>query len=273
MRLTIPLIMLLAVSGAQAGDWMLSEGHSNLGVAYSHATSDTDWDTEANPVAQSCTTADDSMSLRYEYGYSYYRTLFASTSYKNTECGGYQASGVSDLKLGVRGRINPFRNGYSWQVTAIIPLQDGRFTSSKDSSDYFGLDLGVFRSYRPDPYTRPLTVIREGVWGWGLGLTLWEQDIGHQGWGELKWTRQLDKEYKFKASLGATKAITIGENGVHGAVSTARSKGYDVVNASVRLSRKLSRDLSLGASLKQDLWGRNTSQDTTIEIELSTSWD
>lgn len=268
-RLTISLVILLFIPmhNANAGDWMLSKGSAKMGMGYSILSSDRYWDENSELQKDDCSSLDHSLGIRYEYGYTYHKTLFASTSLRSKTCGDEKVTGVSSFKMGVRGRINPFRNGHTWEVSAIIPVEKDKFEDSKSDAKEYGIELGLFRTYRPDPYKFAFMENNPGVFGWAVGVNLWNEDIGHQGWVQGNWRKKLSDEYSIKATLGGRTIISDVDE------TDTLSNDYDVVNASFRLSRKFDEESRMGISLRQDVWGRDTSRDTTLQVTYQVSWD
>lgn len=255
-----------------AGDWMLSKGRSKLGTSLSVTGSNRYWDEDSKIQKDICTNVDGSLGLRYEHGYSYHKTLFFSTAVKTKRCADEKVSGISSMKMGVRGRINPFRNGHTWEASLIIPVQADRFEDVKSDADAYGLELGLFRTYRPDPYKFAFTEQNAGVFGWATGINLWSKDIGHQFWLQGSWRKKLNDENSVKATLGG-KTLISGTADNKDKNGDRLSNDYDVITASFRLSHKLDADSRVGISLRQDVWGRNTSRDTAGQISYQISWD
>ncbi len=148
-------------------------------------------------------------------------------------------------------------------------MQADKFEDSKSDADAFGIELGLFRTYRPDPYKFAFMDQNKGVFGWAIGVNLWSEDIGHQAWLQGSWRIKLNDEYSFKATLGGRTIISDVDTTAEDTVSN----DYDVVNASFRLSRKFDEDTRMGLALRQDVWGRDTSRDTTLQVSYQISWD
>ncbi|WP_287963123.1 hypothetical protein, partial [Alcanivorax sp.] len=106
---------------AHAGDWMRSAGESGLGVSLEYGTADHYWNRFRKLLKDNCTSNDWKLFLHYEYGYSYDYTLFGNTALDTRRCGNRHSSGLGDIRLGVRGRLNPFRNGSTWELSVLVP--------------------------------------------------------------------------------------------------------------------------------------------------------
>lgn len=273
MRALLTVLLLFYINTAMAGDWLLSSGYSALSLGYSYTSSEKNWDEKRQLYSSNCVIRDQALSMRYEYGYSYYHTLFASSSFNAEHCGNDDTSGIADVRLGMRGRMNPFRNSYAWEFSLILPVQ-GDALNNKTGTDQVGLEAGLFRSYRPDPYEKLRYVYSKGVWGWGLGASLWNRLLDQQVWGQLTWSHPVGSLMAFKANLSGTKSVIIEELASDtNSNERRRYKDYDIVSLGMKLSGNINTDYRLGLSLKQDVWGRNTSRDTTLGLDLNTSWD
>lgn len=272
-RLFLTVLFLLLPWRLQAGDWMLSEGEQSLYGSLSLSRANSYWDDRRELQQESCTSRDWSTTLHYEYGYSYYRTLFAATSFERNQCGSESSTGIPDLKLGMRGRVDHFRNGYTWELAVTLPVNGDTRDRRKPGSGLFGIEAGLFRTYRDDPYEKPFTVITHGVWGWGIGTTLWSGGGGQELWSDLNWRRRLSQQWRFKTWLSGRYSLSRDGAGSDYDFSSRKSTDYDKLSLGARFSRKLFRNTSLGLALEQVLWGRSTSQDTTLRLEFYRSWD
>ncbi len=250
---------------------MLSEGEQGLYAGLSLSRADSYWDDQRVLQEEGCNSRHWSLQLHYEYGYSYYRTLFVSTSFEKDRCGDESSTGIPDLKLGLRGRVNPFRNGYTWELAMILPINGDTRDRRAPGSGLFGLEAGLYRTYRDDPYVKPFTVLTRGIWGWGLSTTIWSGGGGAELQGELNWRKRLNRLWRFKAWLSGHYALTGTHAGDH--FSSRKSSDYDELSLGSRLSRHLARNTRVGFVLEQALWGRSTSRDTTLRLEFSRSWD
>ena len=273
MRKKLLLLLLSFPASTFAGDWMLSEDSSSLMAGIAWSSADSYWDNHHNLQQDNCTSHDTSLLLRYEYGYSYYHNLFASTSLDFNQCGDDSANGIPDVKIGIRGRMNPYRNHYSWELAAIIPIQGDRFDKNKPGNGAFGIEAGIYRSYVDDPYKKPFTSITTGTWGWGIGVDLWNQNTGHQLWGKISWRHPLGSIWSFNTQLDGRMAMFAADQEINGIFESNKTVDYDVINLSAKFSRGFGRHYRLGLYLNQALWGRNAAKATAIQLELHRTWD
>ena len=92
-------------------------------------------------------------------------------------------------------------------------------------------------------------------------------------WSELNWRRRLSDEWRFKTWLSGNYSLAGDAAGSNDTFSSRKSTDYDKLTIGARFSRRLFRNTSLGLALEQALWGRNTSQDTTLRLEFYRSWE
>lgn len=167
----VAILVLLAAGSVQAATGLRSEEELLYrgSLAYSVATKE--WDDNAVTRDIGCRAQNSRFSNRLEYGYSYYYTLFGDLGFASSTCGADHKSGVSDLHLGVRGRINPYLNSQSWELGATVPLSGRQAGRSRVGCGVFGVDAEVSRQDKVLPW---LTL------GYGATVKLWESPLAHQ---------------------------------------------------------------------------------------------
>lgn len=254
----------------QASPWMRSEGESLLASGLGYSVADSFWKQNGDIEQYRDPRKQILYYLHYEYGYSYYHTLFTSAAYIREETGSSEKSGVDNVKLGVRGRLNYFRNGRTWQLSAIMP---GDPSITKPGSGKFGADAGIFHRYIPDSYENPFTDPTGNIWGWGAGATIWSGDTGGEVWGYGRWERSLFSPiWQTAAKLSGRSSFAGGERGSVDVFGPNDSYHYDQLSSELSLQYRLSRQTTVGASYKRDLWGRNIDMNEGILINLNTGW-
>ena len=274
LRRGLPACALLVCAGlpasAGASAWMRSEGELQLSMSLSLSTAEERWDKDRRLISADCTTHRQGVDVHGEYGYSYYYTVFADAGVSNKECSGEQrVSGLSDLTVGVRGRIDPFRNGRSWEVSLKLPVSGDTNDPARPGNGEFGLNLGVHFRLSPDPYVNPVLVSRDAIWSWGAGLRLWTGGLAHQGWAYVGWGRDIgDSLWNVSARLDGVRSF--GESGTSG--RSFRSNDYDKLTATLGLRRQLTRDASVSIDLAHDLWGRKSGRQNTLRLGVSRQW-
>jgi len=176
------MVGLLVVSPVYAGVGMLQEGEnlyiSDLGFAGGNSR----WDVQRNKIPSICNRRNLSLIQGYEYGYSYFHTIFATATFAYRHCGQInraarvragggvvpgttllsgQSSGLGDVEVGVRTRFN-HHNTAAWEALLIIPTGYDNNSPSRLGRGALGLGLGVLFASRKRN-------IAESPWGWKLG--------------------------------------------------------------------------------------------------------
>lgn len=272
----LPPLAVLALAGALpdaawAGGWMRAEGELRLAMSLSLSTAEERWDKDRRLRDAACTKRRGAVGVQGEYGYSYYYTVFADASVSHKECAGESdASGLSDLSIGVRGRLDPFRNGRTWEVSLKLPVSGGTDDPDRSGNGEFGLQAGVHFRVRPDPYAVSDERRQDGGWSWGTGVRLWTGGLPPQGWGYAEWQPEAALAgWRTGARLYGLRSF-----GGDGAGSSRRSRGndYDRLTASLGASRKLDADRTVSVELAHDLWGRNADRESQLRLGLSRMW-
>ncbi|MEK6546113.1 MAG: hypothetical protein AABZ28_06250 [Nitrospinota bacterium] len=173
-----------------ASTWMQSEGDSVGAIGVSYSTADGFWNSDSNLLKYPIKHQEAVYYQYYEYGYSYYYTILASIAWTYYDSGTIKDSGIDNVKIGVRGRLNIFRNGRTWQVTAILPVKKWDSSVFQPGRGKYGLEAGIFYRLLPDPYETPSDIYTQGIWGMGLGTTLRIGDTGSQLCSYRKWEKK-----------------------------------------------------------------------------------
>jgi len=173
---------LWCVSSANAGVGMLQEDENLYIGDVSFSGGNTHWDVQRNKIDSLCKRRNVSLIQGYEYGYSYFHTVFANVTFGYRKCGqinraprrrvgggvrpgftllGGRATGVGDVEVGVRTRLN-HQNTAAWEALLIIPTGYDNGNPSRLGRGAFGLGLGVIFASRKRN-------IKDSPWGWKLG--------------------------------------------------------------------------------------------------------
>ena len=211
--------------------------------------------------------------LYYAVGVSYYYTLFTSTAWTYSDRGTDTESGLNDIKLGVTGRINPFRNGRSWQLTAVVPVKKLGLSGDRPGGGQYALDAGIFYRFLPDPYQNPFTQYTQGIFGGGLGTSLRGGSASSELWTYGKWEKQvISPSWRIEITLSALTSYAGGASGTVDIGGPDDRYHYDQLGANVSLHYRLNSTTGIGIGYKRDLWGRNINKSEGLSIGLSTSW-
>lgn len=253
---------------------MQSEGDTvgSTGVSYSEA--DSFWKRDGRLVRYSDKHLDATYYLYAEYGYSYYYNLIASTGWNYRDDGTRTSSSVDDIKIGIKGRLNRYRNGRTWQVTAILPTRKGDLLGSRPGGGKSGIDAGIYYRLLPDPYDRPFSIHNQGIWGGGLGITLRSGGVGNELWAYGKWEKSVfNPSWQVELRLSALSSFAGRESGSVDIYGPNDSYHYHEISSEFSMKYKLNRTLSLNAGYSRDLAGRNINRNDEVQIGISTSWN
>ncbi|MBI3600415.1 MAG: hypothetical protein HY097_07210 [Nitrospinae bacterium] len=267
------IYFLIFSSNAYASSWMQTEGDSIGATGAIYSLSDSFYERDGNLVQYPTRQQQGIYYLYYEYGYSYYYTLFASTAWTYSDRGTSTDSGVDDVKIGIRGRLNPFRNGRTWQLTAILPVRKWDLSGYRPGEGKYGLEAGIFYRLLPDPYEKPFTEYPDSIWGGGLGTTLRSGGSGSEVWAYGKWEKNLfNPSWLAAINLSALSSFAGGESGSVDIYGPNDSYHYDRAASDVSLSYRLNMTTGISISYKRDLWGRNINKNESVHIGIYTTW-
>jgi hypothetical protein len=238
----IILTLMSSSLNTMASSWMRDNEQSFLHASVSNSRSSQFWDQNRN-LLDSCDSNNSSTYLTYEYGYSYYHTLFGATSIERNSCDDFSSQGIPNIELGVRGRLNKFRNGRTWQLSAIIPIQGNSNDSSKPGNGEFGIVAGIYISPKPDPYLNPFSSSKGGAWSYSLKGTFWMGGEAHEIEGNVAWKHPLfDTEWKFSASLEGSYSFGASDDTEFNPLNQYRSIDKDKIDGRLRFSRKMDKN-------------------------------
>lgn len=268
------LLLLIMFSGnVHASPWMQSEGDSvgSTGISYSQA--DSFWKRGGKLKRYTDKHHEATYYLYGEYGYSYYYNLIASTGWNYRDDGTRTDSSIDDIKIGIRGRLNPFRNGRTWQVTAILPTRRDDLLGSRPGGGKSGIDAGIFYRIVPDPYDKPFTVYDKGIWGGGLGVTLRSGGLGSELWAYGKWEKKIStSSWHAGFKLSALSSFAGAESGSVDIYGPNDSYNYNQISSEFLMKYQLNRTTTINAGYIRDLAGRNINRNDGVHIGISTSW-
>ncbi len=262
-RFLLIFSMLVTCVSAQAGGWLRSEGEHRYGAHLQGSTSDKSWDRDGNDEISSCTSKNRSLTHDYEYGYSYYRTLFGRISMSSSECGNDKVSGFSDLYLGVRGRLKLYKNGYAWEAILIIPSGYDSDRSNRLGYGEVGLDLGIYGTSK---------ISQKSSINYGGSLRFWAGAPADQLRTKLRWSYRHSDKWSYNAALAGNFSLNNSDSAPFNSLTGDFESEFDVIRAEIGVRRRLSRRLGVGAGVFKTLWGRDTSQREGLFINMGYVW-
>ena len=260
------LLWILAVLGPQvawAGAWLRSEGEHLYAASLSYSRADAYWDKGGDRTDAGCTFRNTWLSQTYEYGYSYHYTLFGNLGAAGYRCGGEDVSGLADLKLGVRGRLDPFVNGRAWELAVIVPTGYDKDRSPRLGYGRLGAEGSLTIQVRPDKKNR---------WQYGAGLRLWQGAPAELLFAHLRYDRRVTRRWRLGVGLAGDFSLRNGGSENIDFVTRDNVAEYDAVEVSARVRYRVSRWTDFYLNLSRDVWGRNTNITERVQLGFSHSW-
>jgi hypothetical protein len=258
-------LFFLFTAPLHASPWMRSEGKSLVSTSLSYSEGNQYWTDEGFLVPSDDSAQQGVYSLHYEYGYSYYYNLILGSAFKYRDNGPDVNSGISSVRVGLRGRLQRFRNGRTWQVTALLPARKVGKTPEDPGEGEHGLHVGLFYRLLPDPYEKPFTKFPYGVWGGSVGvITLRSQNAPDEVHLSVKW------EKRFMRQLFG---IQIENSGLSSINEDPLIAPYWRVQSSATLGTSLTANSSINVSYLVDLFGSNITQSNAIKFGYSYAWE
>ncbi|WP_236075330.1 hypothetical protein [Mariprofundus sp. EBB-1] len=171
---------------AYAGVGMLAGGESLYNSDLSFAGGNAIWDASRNKILSVCKRRNANLVQGYEYGYSYFYTVYANVTFAYRKCGqiyrsmrinrvtgkirpattkfGGQASGIGDIQIGVRARLN-HANTAAWEGALIIPGGYDGNSPATLGRGALGLSLGL-------KFASDAGLSKRSSWAWKMGTKL-----------------------------------------------------------------------------------------------------
>jgi len=265
------ILFTLALSGSSAlyaGTWMRSEdeGYYSAGLTYETATDH--WDNNRVRAPMSCKAKNKTLTQSYEYGWSYYRTLFGSVNLVDRDCGGSQtgASGVGDVELGMRGRLNVFRNGRTWELAAILPTGYSTTGSSRLGNGLYGFKMGAYGRFSDQGQD---DLVAKPTYELGGDVTIWQGSAPEHLHAYSKGTLPVFHRFWVYAMGSGDLSLSNRSTVYDSSNNTYRTYGYDKITARLGVSFKVSKSWRFSLEGSNVLWGRNVSDSNTISLYLS----
>lgn len=266
------VVFALAVSGeALAGSWLRSEGEYRYSASLDYATADRYFTADGSRRDRTdCETRDFYLHQGMEYGYSYYHTLFGKFTVEQASCGEENSTKVSDLELGVRSRLDPFRNGLAWEAILILPTASDNGDPARLGQGRFGIELGAYGRFPlgapPEDAPAGVTVGAPSHLSAGMAIQIREGGVPARLKADLGYDWRWGKNNKL--SIGADADLTVSSGGIGS--DRAEPGSYDRASVTATLSHRPSRaNWSLYYQASQVVWGRNTDERLTIGVGIS----
>lgn len=279
----VAVFAMLPAMACQAS-WMRQEGEVGASVGLSISEVGGMYDRAGTETRNGCGTGV-GIPLSVEYGPSYYRTFYGTTSLHSYNCPGLgSVSGFTDFELGMRGRTNVFTSDHTWEIAGIIPsyiTPNGGVRRPRN----WGVKVAVHSSNRVDPYTN---FIEGGdaahgqidTISYGAGMRFWEGHLPNDLFGYLGWSHQLSPSHwaqeiggwGFSAKLDGTTTLGKEHTVTPGLGVLDVHDRSSLLSATAGFSHSLSKSSSTHFSLHKGLWGKNSTSPVSISVGYSKTW-
>lgn len=261
--LAILMLASLPVANSHAG-WMRTEGEFAGSVGLMFKDNGNYFDRQSTPMRNTCGSGFN-IPLYAEYGVSYYKTIYASTSIDNFSCGRGTMQNLNDVETGIRGRFDYFID-HNWEVAAIFPNHLSAAGAAMQPK-HFGVKAGIHSSARLDPYQSFLTEqeIEKSVFSYGAGVKYWTGDVPGELWGylgyghiitESDWAKEIGG-WAFTARIDLKQSFGKERTTVPGNGLVDYHDHFGLITGQLGLTRTLSLTDSINFSFEQGLWGQN----------------
>ena len=249
-------------AAAQAGSYMRSgeELSYSTSVGYSWATRE--WDESRDLQPTGCRREYSYNSHYLEYGYSYYYTLFGGALLADASCDAESHTGAGDLRLGIRGRTDLYRNHRTWELIATVPTERGDASPRLDCGAH-GLKGALARK---DDLMPGLSL------GSGLGVQLWEGPLAHELRGELGLSGPL-RLGRLRWGLDLEGATPLEGGGPAAAdISDCGTRGKRV-KAGFGIGASLPDRTYVSCGYARAVWGEDSTLSQGVSCGFSRSWE
>ncbi len=263
---TLVWTLLLISNTAYADNYMRSEGESYYSASLEGDTAHDKWNQQDHLEPMPCTARNWKLAQTYEYGLSYYNTVFGSLEYLDRSCGIYDASGIGNFTLGVRRRIDIYRNGRSWEAEAIIPTGYSTTGKSTIGSGLYGLRVGAFGAFGNEKLSNgnqfsPLEV--------GANLYIWEGTASKQFAGYIKYNFLATDISHFFGAVEGDYALINRSQPQNTTINPVSDYGYDRLDARLGFSTKITLKWRAAIEGTHVIRGRNINDSNSIKLTLS----
>lgn len=250
-------LLLTLPASAFASNWMRSEDELYFTAGLDYDSANARWNRDGDLTDMSCTATNWTHNQSYEYGWSYYRTFFGTLEYMDRRCGDVTDSGLGNLTIGMRGRLNLYRNGRTWETALIIPSQ---------VTSLYGARLGVFGSFGDIHKVRSKAATNFEL---GANLYLWEGKAPEQLGSYIKFNIAPSSESRLFTALEGNYALVDRDKVYDTTINQVENYGYDRLSLRIGYSQKVSLYWRMSIEATSVLMGRNVSDSNGISVSFS----
>ncbi len=268
------LLFVNAATSMASTAFMLSEGQHRYTTGVTYATAKDTFNQFRRRVPQGCTSRDISWHHSYTYGYSYYLNLFANGALSNFACGAQpKVTGVGDIQVGIRGRLDKFRNGRTWELATWIPTGYDNQRINRLGFGRFGIWGGVNWSTQNTGWEASMP----SYWEMGTGIQYWFGSPATQSVSFLKWSWRLDEKGKNRIVLGSKLRLSFRDGTPQFPAALGGfprfSNDFDQLRLYAKYSHRLSKHWTVSTTIGNTVWGRNISASWTGDLAVTYRWD
>lgn len=248
-------------AAAHAGSYLRSTDELSYSSALGYTWATRQWDEQRDLQATDCRREYNYNTHYLEYGASYYHTVFGGLLLANSRCGGDTHTGFGDLRVGVRGRTDRYRNHRAWELIATLPTERGDASPRLDCGAH-----GLAGKYARKDEVAPALALSSG-----LGVQLWEGPLAHELDGKLGLSGPLHfARLRWGFDLDA-RAPLEGGGAVASDLSDCGTRGK-LLKAGVRLGASVARDLYMDCGYSRAVWGEDATLSQGISCGVSRTW-
>lgn len=192
--------LLLAAGAAQAGAALRSESEFFYAGTLGRTWATDYWDDDGVRQPIGCESTYDAFSNYAEYGWSYWHTLFAQLGQARARCGAQEDNGLTDLKLGLRGRLNRYRNDRAWELELTVPTQGESVGESNIGCGAWELSAGA--EWQHEAVLPGLDA------GYGVALRAAEAPLVHSARAKASLSGPLPARLRWRLGADYTRPLT-----------------------------------------------------------------
>ncbi len=261
-------LLTCATIAQAASPWMRSEAEGYYWAGLNYSTGEQRWDNSSDLKDTDCRNSDWYMHHKVEYGYSYYYTLIAGLSASSANCGDDSLTEMGDLTLGIRGRLDKYSNGKSWEITTIIPTGYDRNNSSRPGNGRFAIEGGVAWLFRKGEASTSL-------WSWqgGASIRLWQGPPADQFLSYLSVHRRIATVGRVGVRINGDFSFRNESPEKIKFENRTRLTDFDKLKVAVSWSNHINRRWSYQTSIGHVLWGRNVTNSLIVGVNISHNWN
>ena len=273
---SLATLALTATSGtglAGASAYLLSEGQQQYTTGFTYLWGDHIWNRNSNLVRAGCTVQDYYWHHSYTHGSSYYYNIFAKTAFSHNTCGNQPSvSGLGDVELGVRGRLDKFRNGRTWELSVIAPTGYNKNRANRLGYGRFGIWGGLAFSTQNTGWEPRMP----SYWEFGGGIKYWFGPPATQFVGYIKWSKRLGEDGSDRLIFQLKQKLSFRDHTaefIPGNLAPRFPGDYDETIFVAKYSHYMENGWIIAPSFGKTLYGRNAVDAWYVDLSFTYTWD